>query len=257
MRQGAQQYWSFPIIAAVGSAWLFCLLFTLGVFDHWPWVQSFLDQPAEMVARRGQLGDSFGMVNALFSGGALLLVAYTSWLQSQELRLQRQELRGQRDQMNAQMIESTFFKMLNAFMSLTDHIDVEVGGEAAEGKEALNLLAKNLGEKVKKQDPTEAYREFYTSYGHEVGHYFRTMYNLFRFIDEFGGDKAKLYARIARAQLTAPELFLLFFNGLNTQNRKFVDLIRKYNILKYIDPNKLPAAVFGELKERYAHQPPA
>lgn len=47
----------------------------------------------------GQIGDSFGMVNALFSALAFALLIYTSLLQTQELRLQRQEIEENRKEL--------------------------------------------------------------------------------------------------------------------------------------------------------------
>src|SRR5262245_28035925 len=41
---------------------------------------------------RGQFGDMFGVVNALFSGGALVGVIYAVLLQRREIQLQRQDL---------------------------------------------------------------------------------------------------------------------------------------------------------------------
>ncbi|MEL6918899.1 MAG: hypothetical protein AAFO99_14365, partial [Bacteroidota bacterium] len=40
----------------------------------------------------GAIGDSFGMVNALFSALAFAFLIYTSLLQTEELKLQREEL---------------------------------------------------------------------------------------------------------------------------------------------------------------------
>gem|GEM_PF-2159301 len=51
--------------------------------------------------RPGEIGDSFGMVNALFSALAFSLLIYTSLLQTQELRLQREELRENRKQLES------------------------------------------------------------------------------------------------------------------------------------------------------------
>lgn len=44
------------------------------------------------INERGSFGDSFGVINALFSGGALAGVVYAIILQKKELRLQRKEL---------------------------------------------------------------------------------------------------------------------------------------------------------------------
>ena len=50
---------------------------------------------------RGQFGDLFGSVNALFSGLAFAGLIYAIFLQGQQLSLQREELRLQREEMAA------------------------------------------------------------------------------------------------------------------------------------------------------------
>lgn len=65
----------------------------------------------------GQVGDSFGMVNALFSALAFSLLIYTSLLQTQELRLQREELRENRKQLESSA------KAHNELVSLTKVIN--------------------------------------------------------------------------------------------------------------------------------------
>ncbi len=48
---------------------------------------------------RGQFGDMFGSINALFSALAFAVLIYTMWLQRAELALQRQELVQTREQL--------------------------------------------------------------------------------------------------------------------------------------------------------------
>lgn len=73
-------------------------------------VVHFTDNP-------GQIGDSFGMVNALFSALAFSLLIYTSLLQTQELKLQRDELRENRKQLESSA------KAHNELVSLTKAIN--------------------------------------------------------------------------------------------------------------------------------------
>ncbi len=57
------------------------------------------------ISARGQFGDSFGVVNALFSGLAFAGVIWALRLQQKELALQREELantRGEMEKQNAQ-----------------------------------------------------------------------------------------------------------------------------------------------------------
>ena len=74
------------------------------------------------VERRGQFGDSFGSLNALFSGLAFLGVIYAIRLQSRELKAQQKELKFQREELELQRkvmqkdtFERTFFRLLELF----------------------------------------------------------------------------------------------------------------------------------------------
>ena len=91
------------------------------------------------IEKRGQFGDSFGVVNALFSGLALAGVIYAIILQKNELELQREELketrkeiRGQKEQLEAQNqtlqkqnFESSFFQLLGLHNDIVNSMEVE------------------------------------------------------------------------------------------------------------------------------------
>lgn len=82
-----RQLWSFRyVMALVLVAW--------GTAGALVWL--IISDPAA----RGQFGDMFGAVNALFSGMAMAGVVYAIFLQKEELQLQRQELRAQRQEMS-------------------------------------------------------------------------------------------------------------------------------------------------------------
>ncbi len=51
------------------------------------------------MAKPGEIGDAFGMANALFSALAFALLIYTSLLQREELRLQRKEIAENREEL--------------------------------------------------------------------------------------------------------------------------------------------------------------
>ena len=87
-------------IAASALVILVILLVGLGVVTS---LQG-LDTPNEW-AERANVGDSFGVVNALVSGLALAALIVTLWLQSRELALQRTELAMQRVSLNESRVE--------------------------------------------------------------------------------------------------------------------------------------------------------
>lgn len=72
----------------IGSLVLFVVIFSVGIWVVFP-----------DMASRGQFGDMFGVVNAIFSGLAFLGVIYAVILQQKELQLQRKELSLTREEL--------------------------------------------------------------------------------------------------------------------------------------------------------------
>ena len=86
----------------------------------------------------------------------------------------------------------------------------------------------------------EKYEEFFVIYQSQVGHYFRNLYNVVKFVNkksDFPKDyKAKkFYTNLIRAQLSSGELGLLFYNCLSDRGAKFKKLVEKYALLKDMD----------------------
>ena len=67
----------------------------------WPFISWLYPE----IEYRGQFGDSFGAINALFTGLAFVGVIWTIRLQIRELELQRDELRLQREELEATRAE--------------------------------------------------------------------------------------------------------------------------------------------------------
>lgn len=89
----------------------------------------------------------------------------------------------------------------------------------------------------------QKYKEIFDVYHHQLGHYFRHLYYILKFIKETedseivnGEDeiatkrKYKFYAGVLQAQLSSSELFHLFYNGLCFP--KMYELIQNYNLLR-------------------------
>jgi hypothetical protein len=77
-------------------------------------------------AFRGQFGDQFGAVNALFSGFAFAGIIFT-------ILLQRSDLAETRSSMSQERFDGTFFQLMNLHMNITEKV-VSFG---ARGKEAF------------------------------------------------------------------------------------------------------------------------
>jgi hypothetical protein len=194
---------------------------------------------------RGTFGDMFGAVNALFSGLAFVGVIYAIMLQREELKLQRQdnamtreELSGQKNALQKQNFESTFFQMTNSLNHLISSIDlVDRAGNVVGGRDAIGALYEKLKAKAHTENKTsfEAYEEFYKKNGHELGHYFRYLYNIFKYIDTSEIDNKRFYSNLARAQMSDIEVVLLFYNSLSERGERFQQYIVKYGLFKFLN----------------------
>lgn len=85
-------------------------------------------------ATRGQFGDQFGAVNALFSGLAFAGIIFT-------ILLQRSDLIETRKAMSHERFDTTFFELLKLHMSITEKVET-VGGRGRDAFIAFHEMLK-------------------------------------------------------------------------------------------------------------------
>ncbi|SDM78338.1 putative phage abortive infection protein [Maricaulis salignorans] len=213
---------------------------------------------------RGTFGDMFGAANALFSGFALAGVIYAILLQRSEISVARKELRhtrdilsDQQDHLRKQNFEGTFFQLLRILTEITAQIDLASAKSVTSGKDALKVFHERAlscvlptAQKLAGgHDFDEGYKTFYQQNGHELGHYFRTLYNIIKFIDQSDVQNKNFYTNLVRAQLSDREAALLYLNGLSTHgSEKFKPLIERYKLLKNVDKKHF---IHSEVRARY------
>jgi len=73
----------------------------------------------ENIAARGQFGDKFGAVNALFAGFAFAGIIFTIFLQNREIYQTKRMLEEQLKDSNKQRFDSTFFQLLTLHNDIT------------------------------------------------------------------------------------------------------------------------------------------
>lgn len=233
---------------------------------------------------------SFDRLNTLFSGLAFWGVVFAILLQKSELALQRNELkltrrevRGQKEQLEAQNItlkqqrfENTFFSLLNLFNSIVNSIEINRSrmiGEAPEtlarGRECFERFSQEFAHKYSTQRKEHsdwgertlcvtAYEEFVGLRQTLVGHYFRTLYNIVKFIAGSEVENKQTYINILRAQLSSPELTLLFYNCISKYgSEKFKKLVEKFGLLENMDFSKLLDLKHRELFNESAFHSPS
>ena len=85
-----------------------------------------------------------------------------------------------------------------------------------------------------------AYLDVYQHIQQDVGHYFRSVYNIVKFVHYSPVDDKHFYTNIVRAQLSNNELIVLFYNCITPLGRdKFKPLVEEYALLKHLPGNLL------------------
>jgi Putative phage abortive infection protein len=244
--------------ATVGIViWVILVLIVLVWGSYWEWV-----------APRINGGNQFDPLNALFSGLAFWGVIYAILLQKSELVLQREELgltrgevRGQKEQLEVQnrtlkqqRFENTFFSLLNLFSSIVNSIEIkrsrmigDTPDTIASGRECFSKFTSDFRTHYSAQQREHAdwghrtlcataYDHFFNSRQGFVGHYFRTLYNIVKFIMTSEVENKQMYVNILRAQLSSSELTLLFYNCISKYgSEKFKLMVEQFGLLENMD----------------------
>lgn len=184
-----------------------------------------------------------------------------------ELRQTQVELRGQKEQLEAQsrtfkqqQFESTFFQLLALHHQIVNGIDrvekpltlaavfkpsrPEPAPEEFRGRDVFVRIFRDLKSTQKSFEEeygpadlsvtvNEIYKRVYTRNQSDLGHYFRNLYTLIKFVKNSDVQDKHAYTNIVRAQLSTYELLLLFYNCLSEHGReKFKPLIEEFHLLK-------------------------
>ena len=216
----------------------------------------FFDEGQGSLEKAGQFGDAFGVL-ASFMTALAAAAALSAFLR-------------QRHEVASQEFERNFFTLLgnlqiqinetdikrfapddirslrrryeeqdHGYLLLEDHRAFLEPMSVVRGRDAFRALLNRLRRYV--GDPTafchsksihQTYSAFFDQWHDDLAHYFRTLYHIFKMIeDECPGDKMR-YARIVRAHLSNSEIILLAYNCAVGEGRhKFRAYLRDYKLL--------------------------
>ncbi len=222
----------------------------------------------------GTLGDFIGgTLNPVFAFFSFLALLYTINIQLKELALSRLELRLTREELSKsadalesqnetskrQRFENTLFSMIGVLHQIVADMDVgdehikrsgrdcftefyvelkrtyiHIGRKDAKssGESEKNILIHGLGR------IELAYDTFYNKRKWELGHYFRVLFNIFRYIDrnEIAED---IYQKMFRAQFSDQELLIIFYNTLSPRGRPLVEYAKKFALFDNLNTERL------------------
>lgn len=249
-------------------------------------VKTYFSGDAGTYAKCGAFGDMFGGFNAIFAGLGFIAVAITTYLQIEQYK-------EDKEKSHHYQVENTFFNMLDALREIVSNTyfedDSEEIGKKYSGiiylKHAMKLLRirykyhlyeeqkklasidKNWHQKylhigqipvegeIRKSSIIKAYEEFYEDHEHNIGHYFRYLYNIFKFLlNSFkdNPDIASQYIGLIQAQMSNDELGLTFYNAISKHSKNlqqeavFQRWLDEYDIFENIDQRCIFDDIFLE-----------
>jgi hypothetical protein len=206
-------------------------------------------------ARYGQFGDTYGVLNSIFSGMALIGAVVSIFWQLNNSR--------------SDGFENRLFKMMEFHYNILNemrHSRVDNGPPAnAVGRNCFQLFCDSIhkiiiDQKYEKiasfEEINKIWNTFFLDEQNDriVGHYLRNLFHIFKYIDNsFHSKSEKEYlAKIVRAQLSQNELIIIYLNGLSSRGRtntnkksvSFKTLIEKYHLLEDIHEKLFEGKVF-------------
>jgi Putative phage abortive infection protein len=236
------------------------------------YVTQFHGPLSEKAESWGQFGDYIGgVLNPTFSFLALIALLATFGLQVKELRISARELKNsadaltkQNETLRRQTFEVTFFQLLalhneivNAArlpaQNLTGRACFKFYLDELEGRIINMAGASSLTHATKNATLfAVVYDDFYNDFESSLGHYFRLLYNIIKFVDAADLPHRKFYTNLVRAQVSSAELKLIFYNCLTQWGKdKFKPLVERYALLKTIPGDRIPSF---ELFQQYDKQ---
>jgi len=209
----------------------------------------------------GQFGDYLGgVLNPFLSFLALIALLLTIALQSHSLQVSRRELanstrelkhsaealRAQNESIRNQTFEGAFFQLLRFHNEIVNGIDIRGSSADANattlGRDCFKVFFDRLRRTFQKTsaglDP--AYAHFFEKHQADLGHYFRNLYHIIKYVDASDAEDPRRYTSLVRAQLSSYELLLLFYNCVSPWgSEKFKPLVEEYALLENLSQSQL------------------
>lgn len=216
-------------------------------------------QGTERMTDLGNFGSYLqGTTASFWSLAGVFLIVATFLTQQRQLEGQDQQFTIQNASINRRNFESSFFQLLNLHNQLASAMvlmetdpgtlqphdirgrdcfqhwyeDFRRGGHGFQLAEDGTVLSVPI-------TMSEKWWAFYEQYQGALGHYFRNLYHLFKFVKNSDVEEKRRYTSLARAQLSQYELALLFYNCLSPAGEKFKPLVEEFGLLENLNQDLL------------------
>ena len=170
-----------------------------------------------------------------------------------------------------QSVDDHFFNLLNGYYNLINSLKTECyrtrefvrDNQFYIGKDCLKHLAESISTQIsiptQKLDGesnktfqdriAEIFKPFYEKNSENLSHYYRYLYNFFKYIDENSGTESEKYINLLKANISDFEFELIFLNGLTQNGVKFKKIIEDHALFENWFRDSNPSTTFKALKE--------
>lgn len=211
-------FWTLVIVSMVAL---------IGVYVWRLWKLQFATTPDAF----GLFGDYVGGVLGAFTGLVSVVFLYYTYKKQTEI------FETQRNQTETQQFEQTFFHLLDNFSMLRQQMNNKTEGtQGLAYIHSVRLLIEKDIDKICNQKGAfddlnsletrrkieEVYDTAFITESDQLGHYFRSLYHLLKYIKEHcpKDEDKKLYFDLVQAQMNTDELYLTCINGISNYGRK-------------------------------------
>jgi len=193
------------------------------------------------IGKAALLGDSFGIINSLFSGLAFAGLIVT-------VLLQREELKESREIFKAQKFEDAFYRLIGFYKENLNEISVHdnqedkyhsgVGGLSFQLRK-LNSLTKSYSKYLESKDTVDVFRYLIHKDIQKVvipqSRYLGTMESILLLIfnQVENQDELNFYNKVVSSQLTIHEVKYIFYRCLVSKtDSKLVELVNQSKLIE-------------------------
>lgn len=260
------------IFIAVGVI-IFTLVFTGSKFDS---VNIFRSEHIDIKEFGDFLGGAVGSLWSL--AGVLLFYAALAdqrkdleeqkeilAMQIRETVNQTKEFKQQNETATEQKNEGTFFQLLRFHNEIITSIALEIQDmDFSDGSSTVRVIngrksfveyydiykrffntqfetysSGGIDKEVLQIVINTSYDQFYEEYQADLGHYFRNIYNILKFVDTMADTYRNFYLSLLLAQLSNNEVALLFYHCIAPENKNFKQLIEKYGLMSTVPDDEI------------------
>lgn len=197
----------------------------------------------------GIFGDYIGGLVGTFVGLISIIFLYRTY------KLQLDITAKQEQKQESQQFEDAFFALLLQQRDILQNIKGEIISNDGDiyiqsGAKFMKMLREDLAIRLQelsyepellnpakintlKVRVNSIYQDLFKNHVEQLGHYFRHLYHLVKFIDSHCNSNPATYVDIVQAQMTTDELYLTAINSIsNFGRRKFLPLLRRYQFFE-------------------------